>query len=50
LIDPKTMNWKLWQTGFRIALVRMAAERVVAASLYNGVLIEPQAATAQTGK
>jgi len=28
----------------------MAAERVVAASLYNGVLIEPQAATAQTGK
>jgi hypothetical protein len=46
-IDPKTLGWKLWQTGYRLALVRAAADRVVAASLYDGVLVEPQAAEAQ---
>jgi hypothetical protein len=49
-IDPKTMNWKWWQTGYRIGLVRAAGERLVAASLYDGVLVEPQAAGAETGQ
>ena len=40
-IDPKTMSWKWWQTGYNIGLVRTAGERVVAASLYDGVLVEP---------
>jgi photosystem II stability/assembly factor-like uncharacterized protein len=43
-IDPKSLNWKWAQTGYRIALVRAAGERLLAASLYDGVLIEPQAA------
>lgn len=37
-IDPKTMTWKWWQTGFRIALVRPAGDGVVAASVDDGVI------------
>ncbi|MFZ1085628.1 MAG: transcriptional regulator [Terracidiphilus sp.] len=41
VIDPKTLDWKWAQTGYRIARVREAGERLLAASLYDGVLIEP---------
>ena len=41
---PRRMTWKWWQTGYRIGLVRAAGDRMVAASLYDGVLLEPQAA------
>jgi photosystem II stability/assembly factor-like uncharacterized protein len=41
-IDPKTLTWKWWQTGYRIGLVRAAGKRLLAASLYDGVLVEPQ--------
>ena len=40
-IDPKTLNWKWWQTGYPIALIRAAGEHLVAASLNDGVLLEP---------
>lgn len=49
-IDPKTMTWKWWQTGFRIGLIRPAGDRMVAASLYDGVLVEPQAPGVQVGQ
>jgi photosystem II stability/assembly factor-like uncharacterized protein len=49
-IDPKTLKWKFWQTGYRIGLIRAAGERLVAASLYDGVLVEPQAAEAEPGQ
>lgn len=49
-IDPKTSTWKWWQTGYRIGLVRMAGKRMVAASLYDGVLVEPQAGGVETGQ
>ena len=39
-VDPKTMTWKLWHTGYRLALIRSAGDRLVAASLDNGVLVE----------
>ena len=39
-IDPKTMTWKLWRTGYRLALIRPAGDRLVAASLDEGVLVE----------
>jgi photosystem II stability/assembly factor-like uncharacterized protein len=42
VIDPKTLEWKFAQTGYRIALVRAMAGRLLAASLYDGVLIEPE--------
>ena len=39
-IDPKTMTWKLFHAGFRIALIRPAGDHLVAASLDDGVLVE----------
>jgi photosystem II stability/assembly factor-like uncharacterized protein len=42
-VDPKSLEWKWAQTGYRIHLVRAAGERLLAASLYDGVLIEPRA-------
>ncbi|MGA3136739.1 MAG: transcriptional regulator [Terracidiphilus sp.] len=48
-IDPKTLDWTWWQTGYRIGLIRAAGKRLVAASLYDGVLVEPQAAEVETG-
>jgi photosystem II stability/assembly factor-like uncharacterized protein len=49
-IDPKTSTWKWWKTGYRIGMVRMAGKRIVAASLYDGVLVEPQASGVETGQ
>ncbi len=49
-IDPKTLKWKWSQTGYRIALIRAAGDRLVAASLFDGVIVEPQAAQAETGQ
>jgi photosystem II stability/assembly factor-like uncharacterized protein len=46
-INPKTIQWSRWQTGYRIAIIRAAGERLVAASLSDGVLAEPQPPVAQ---
>lgn len=43
-IDPKTLTWKWWQTGYPVALIRAAGPRLIAASLDDGVLLEPFAA------
>ncbi|HWT65662.1 MAG TPA: hypothetical protein VN151_06075, partial [Terracidiphilus sp.] len=43
-IDAKTLAWTWWQTGYRISAVRTAGSRLVAASLDNGVLAEPEGA------
>lgn len=47
-IDPKTMTWVWWQTGFQIALIRAAGDHLVAASLDDGVLIGPKVPPAST--
>jgi photosystem II stability/assembly factor-like uncharacterized protein len=49
-INPKSLTWNWWQTGYRIGLVRTAGQRVVAATLYDGVVIEPQAVGTQIGQ
>ncbi len=49
-IDPKSLEWKWARTGYRIYLARAAGERLLAASLDDGVLIEPQGAEAETGQ
>jgi hypothetical protein len=41
-IDPKTMTWVWWQTGYQISLIRVAGDRLVAASLDDGVLLGPK--------
>jgi photosystem II stability/assembly factor-like uncharacterized protein len=40
-IDPKSLEWQFLQTGYRINRVRAAGGRLLVASLYNGVVIEP---------
>ncbi len=49
-IDPKTLDWKWWQTGYRLTAVRTTHGRLLAASLYDGVLIEPRPAGAELGQ
>ena len=39
-IDPKSLEWKWAQTGYKIALVRAAGVRLLAASLFDGVVEE----------
>ena len=49
-IDPKTLNWKWWQTGYRVALVRGSGDRLLAASLYDGVIVQPGAAGTESSR
>jgi len=41
-IDPKAMTWKWLKAGFRISLIRVAGDHLVAASLNDGVVVEKQ--------
>ena len=41
-IDLKSMTWDYWQTGYQVALIRGAGDRLVAASLDDGVLAGPK--------
>jgi photosystem II stability/assembly factor-like uncharacterized protein len=49
-IDPKTRTWEWWQTGYQVALIRGAGDRLVAASLDDGVLMGPSAVGVETGR
>ncbi len=49
-IDPKTMTWKWWQTGYHIALIRAIGDRLVAASLNDGVLLQPHPAVMEDAR
>ncbi|MGA2536448.1 MAG: transcriptional regulator [Terracidiphilus sp.] len=49
-IDPKTLTWKWWQTGYKIGLARAAGNRILAASLFDGVVVEPLAVAIKTGQ
>jgi photosystem II stability/assembly factor-like uncharacterized protein len=47
-IDPKTMKWDWWQTGYDIVLIRAAGDRLIAASLDDGVLVGPRVAPGES--
>ncbi|WP_254062099.1 transcriptional regulator [Acidobacterium sp. S8] len=54
-IDESSKTWKWWNTGWTVRSVRSLNGRLVAASLYNGVVVQPQteeaaATTAASGK
>jgi photosystem II stability/assembly factor-like uncharacterized protein len=49
-IDDESLDWKWYQTGFRLYLVRAAGDRILAASLDDGVLAEPKPSETQTGQ
>ena len=50
VIDSKTLDWKWYQTGFHLHLVRTAGDHLLAASVDDGVLVQPKASAAQTGQ
>jgi photosystem II stability/assembly factor-like uncharacterized protein len=49
-IDPGTLDWKWWQTGYRLSAVRASGRRLLAASLEDGVLMEPRPESAEIGQ
>ena len=50
-IDPVALTWK-WRviSGYRILLIRSASGRLLAASLYDGVLVESPATIGETSR
>ena len=49
-IDPQKLDWKWTRTGWKVMLIRSAAGRLLAASLYNGVLVEPRTVAETAGQ
>jgi photosystem II stability/assembly factor-like uncharacterized protein len=43
VLDPKTLDWSYHRAGFALSLIRAAGGRLLAASLFDGVILEPQA-------
>jgi len=49
-VDPKTWTWKWWHTGYDVSFIRPAGDRIVAASIADGVLVQPQAPEGETSR
>jgi photosystem II stability/assembly factor-like uncharacterized protein len=49
-INPKKITWSWWQTGYNISLIRAAGDRLVAASMDDGVVVEPRPAGMESSK
>jgi photosystem II stability/assembly factor-like uncharacterized protein len=49
-VDATTLDWKWWQTGFKLSAIRAASGRLLAASLEDGVLLQPRADGAEVGQ
>jgi photosystem II stability/assembly factor-like uncharacterized protein len=43
-INPDNKSWKWWDTGWNVRMVHSMAGHLVAASLYDGVVVEPSGA------
>lgn len=41
-LDPRNENWKWWNTGWTVHSVSSVNGRMVAASMYSGVVVQPQ--------
>jgi photosystem II stability/assembly factor-like uncharacterized protein len=41
-VDPTEKNWKWWDAGWNVRMVHSVSGRLVAASLYDGVVVEPK--------
>jgi photosystem II stability/assembly factor-like uncharacterized protein len=48
-IDPKTITWNWYQTGYNVLLVRSTGSRLLAATLTDGVVLQPQPAATEGG-
>ena len=45
-IDPKNLTWKWFHTGYNVAHIRIADGRLIAASVFDGILVEPRTSSA----
>jgi hypothetical protein len=45
-IDPKNLTWKWFHTGYNVAHIRIADGRLIAASVFDGILVEPRPSSA----
>jgi hypothetical protein len=43
-IDPVKKDWKWWDVGWNVHTVRSSGGRLVAASLFDGVVLQPKSA------
>jgi photosystem II stability/assembly factor-like uncharacterized protein len=41
-VDPEQKNWKWWDAGWNVRMVHSMEGRLVGASLYDGVVIQPK--------
>jgi photosystem II stability/assembly factor-like uncharacterized protein len=48
-IDPHDQTWKWWNTGWTVRSAASLQGRLVAATLYSGVVVQPEPETATTG-
>ena len=48
-IDPAGLKWTWTRTGWKVYLIRSAGGRLLAASLYDGVLVAPHATGTAAG-
>jgi photosystem II stability/assembly factor-like uncharacterized protein len=46
-INPSDRTWKFWDAGWRVRHTRSSDGRLLAATMYNGVVMEPQKASAK---
>jgi hypothetical protein len=44
-IDPASQTWKLWDAGWPVRNVHSSGGRLLAATQYNGVVIQPEDTT-----
>jgi len=46
-VNPEDRTWKFYDAGWKVRHVRSSSGRLVAATMYNGVVIEPENAAAK---
>ena len=46
-VNPGDRTFKFWDAGWKVRHVRSAAGRLLAATSYNGIVVEPEGATAK---
>jgi photosystem II stability/assembly factor-like uncharacterized protein len=49
-IDPADLKWKWTRAGWKVFLIRAAGGHLLAASLYDGVLVEPRTVASTAGQ
>jgi hypothetical protein len=48
-VNDADRSWKWWDAGWHVRGVRSNGGRLLAASLYNGVVMQPQGNVSKTG-